>query len=159
MAEFPNEKQNYFDCLQNIEDWLNSLTTTMQNSNATAIKFDDRNIEETCSCIVKNLNDGFPGMTPERHATVIITTLNILIRIYAADKFNLITSHEKFRFVIELYIRQITIAYFIQSSDMKKYAAGMLDLLLMNFAQDNFIVKCLEQFFLTEPTSITGKVE
>jgi hypothetical protein len=157
MTELPKERHTYFDYLRNIENWLNLLTATMRNPNTTSIKFDDGDVEETCTYMVDNLNDELPGMTPERRATVIITTLNILIRIYAADKFNLITSHAQYRHIVKTCTKQIEF-YFKKSSDYSKYAAGMLDLLLMNFSQGDFIVKCLEEFFLKKSVSTTGNV-
>lgn len=158
MSEFVKEKRTYFDCIRNIENWLKLLITTTQNSN-NVLTFDDHHIEETCSCMVDNLNRRFTGMTPERRATVMITTLNILIRIYVFDKFNTITSHAQFQRVIETFIEQIeeeTSSY--ESSSYYEYAAGMLDLLLMNLVKDDLIGKCLEQFFPNKLVSTTGNI-
>jgi hypothetical protein len=154
--EFSNTKQTLLDCLRNIEDWLKSLTTNMQNSNDTVGEFDKRNIQETCSCMVDHLVNEFPDITPESRREIIIKTMNILIRIYAADKFYLIISHEAFGGLIKMYIGRRNASDLYTSTGSRKYAAEMLDLLLMNFARDDFLVKCLKQFFLDEPAPITG---
>jgi hypothetical protein len=142
-----------------MENWLKLLNTVVQNSNNATKMFDDSDIQETCSNMADNLKEGFTDMTPEKRATVMITTLNILIRIYAFDKFNTITSHAKFRDLIQNCIEQIDKEIESnQPSSYSEYATGMVNLLLMNFARKNLIGKYLEQLLPKKSAPITGNI-
>jgi hypothetical protein len=46
----------------------------------------------------------------------------------------------------------------IELKEYAEYVTEMLDLILMNFAKDDFIVTCFKQFFPNESISMTGNV-
>ncbi|CAF4110447.1 unnamed protein product, partial [Adineta steineri] len=107
--------------------------------------------------MVDKSNNVLAGLVPQIRATFIITTLNTLIRIYDIDQSDCITSHSKFTLMVQTFVAEIA-----DNEKLKKYAeytTGMFHLLLMNFAKDDFIIKCLKQFFPNEPVSTTGKID
>ncbi len=155
MTNFATEKHLYINCFRNIENWLKLLTYSKNLNNATKI-LEDEDIDEICSRSSDHLDDVFDGLPPKRRATSIITMLNMLIRIYAVDQSNTITSRPTFQRMVKAFTKKTFTM--IKSKEYAEYVTEMLDLLLMNFAKDDFIVKYLKQFFPNESISMTGNV-
>jgi hypothetical protein len=155
MSESSDTKYTYFYCLRNIENWLKLLTHDAQNATDASSSIEFKDIDDICShmttCSIKKI---FNNPTNGRSTAMMMMTFNTLIRIYAAEKSRKITSRANFHHMVEEFTNLIEIMC-DNVDNYKDYATGMLDLLLLNFSKNNFIIECIQQFFPDKPTSET----
>jgi len=107
--------------------------------------------------LINIINDSNAGITPERQIRNMLMICNMLFRIYVFDKFCKITSYERFRNVSEICFEQLG-KCFTAKFHHNNHATELLNLILINFVNDNLMDQCLKQFFKSESVSRTGKL-
>jgi hypothetical protein len=153
MSESSDTKYTYFYCLLNIEKWLLKLITPdAQNATDASSSINIKDIDDICSHMITCSNNEVFNKSKNGRSTamMMMTTFNTLIRIYAADKSRKITSRENFHHMVQHFTNRLER---MDLDNYKEYATRMLDLLLLNFSKNDFIIECIQQFFPDKPTS------
>ena len=146
MPQNRGQEYSYFDRLRDLKNFSNQFKLSIEKLNNTIVMIDEDDIRNICSDMARYIKDDFCGLKLERQTTVTITTFNILLRIYAYDEANKISACEEFQDLSKACISQID-AIQTNEDSYKNCAEEMLNLVLMNFVNDNLINKYLDQFY------------
>ena len=173
-----DQKRTYMGHLAKIEEWLLKASQGLDNSSEMSKTVGE--IEESFSYAVKNFDQVIESnIALDKRITVVVSTLNTLLRVYTIDKSTVIISQESLQSIIDVFTnslvnicseilpndkddaKDLSDSLSTKSADeirYNKYAANIFDLLLTNFAQDALLKRCLDLFFSNETPSQKGKI-
>lgn len=171
-------KWTYMGHLAKIETWLSTASQDLDNSAEISKGADE--IEESCSHVIKNFHQTLVSDMPlEKRITVVLSTTNILLRIYTINKSSVIKTTENLQSTISIFTdnlvdicqtivpngendtRDLSDSLSTKPADdirHSKYAANIFDSLLTNFAQDALLKRCLDSLFSNKASSREGKI-
>ncbi|CAF4455340.1 unnamed protein product [Rotaria socialis] len=124
--------------------------------NSTGLAEDTNGIEEIASIVTKDLIPILAEMTSQSRAIFLITVLNIITRISAFDKSGIVIAGKMFKSMFSTLFNCLLGIVYDKNGDYQKYASDMIDLILMNLAQDMLVEQCFERLLANNKTSTTN---
>ena len=173
-----NPKWTYMGHLAKIEEWLFKASRGLDKS----LKMNQLTgeIKESCIYVANNFDQAIgDDINLEKRITVVVSTINILLRIHTIKKSSIEILEGKLQRIIDIFSDSLLVICIKILSKNKnntkdlsdslstkpaddirhsKYAASIFDSLLTNFAQDDLLKRCLDSLFPNEAPSHEGKI-
>jgi hypothetical protein len=150
-------KFTYLDLLQQINK-LCDLTTGSNNSRRLIKETCDiPEIEKTFNHVAENITRISNEMPFQRGTMLLISVLNIILRLSALDGFGLMMSREPFRLMFEK-VNDLILNIKKNKDLSPTCASDILDSMLLNLLKDDFLQTCFNRLLSNDTISNTSKI-